>query len=356
MNYLNYPKLSSQKSMVIGSTSMYVEKSDFSCMLTSPLVSVVVITFNHGEFIQEAVESIAKQQCTFPFEIIIGDDFSNDDTRHLALTLQARFSSLIRVIMYKKNVGMNINFATLIGLARGKFLAFCEGDDYWQVSNKLQRHADLLQACPDVSLVFSDYGRTFFSEKKWHWVERTVPDYVNANTQLSLFSLLKEMHIHLSAMMAPSALIREYLVSVYHNQQRSLGDVPLFLYLASQGNVRYLDGSVSTYRQHSASATNRSKAGFLKIVMDHAAVVDFFSSRFVNANQYREIRLAMRRRIANAAYVAGSKRDYLNNMDLASPKAWLRLSLMLVPILHERKLTRERERQRKSLMALGQTQ
>lgn len=310
-----------------------------------------MITYNHEEFVQQAVHSIVNQQCKFSFELIIGDDLSTDETRSLLLTLQAKYPSLIRLVLHGQNIGMNQNLAKVIELSRGRFLAFCEGDDYWQDPHKLRNHAEHLQAHPDLSMVCSDYGRTFLRDGKWYWIERTVPDVVRANPEISLFSLLAAMHIHLSAMMAPAILIRDYLASEYYDPWLSLGDVPLFLYLATRGQIRYLDGSVSTYRQHSASVTNRSRVGGLRVVKAHAAVVEKFASRFCEQDQYRLIKKAMRERVAAAAYRARSISDYLPSMDMVSLKSWLRLGLMLVPSLHERRMTTELERQLKSMIA-----
>ena len=97
-----------------------------------PLVSVLMLAYNHSEFIKQAIASIINQETNgFTFEIIIGEDNSTDDTLDICKELQQKYPYLIRLIVSDGNVGMHRNFARLWIRAKGKYIAFCEGDDYW---------------------------------------------------------------------------------------------------------------------------------------------------------------------------------------------------------------------------------
>jgi glycosyltransferase involved in cell wall biosynthesis len=122
-----------------------------------PLVSVVMITYNHERYLAEAIEGVLRQQTGFPIELIIGEDCSKDRTREIALEYQKRFPEVIRLITSERNVGMHENHRRVIMAARGKYIAFCEGDDVWINTIKLKRQIGILAGDPEISLVCSNY-------------------------------------------------------------------------------------------------------------------------------------------------------------------------------------------------------
>lgn len=112
-----------------------------------PLVSVVCITYNHEKYIKDAIESFLMQETTFPFEIIIHDDASTDGTAKIVKEYANKYPDIIVPILqkenqYSKKVGIKDSFIS--PLIRGDFVATCEGDDYWEDSQKLQKQVDFL--------------------------------------------------------------------------------------------------------------------------------------------------------------------------------------------------------------------
>jgi len=124
--------------------------------MTEPLVSVTVITYNHIPFIAQAIEGVLQQETTFPFELVIGEDCSTDGTRGIVCEYQKKYPEIIRVITADKNVGRTQNFYRTIKVCRGKYIAFCDGDDYWHRPDKLQNQGDYLEAHPECGLVLAD--------------------------------------------------------------------------------------------------------------------------------------------------------------------------------------------------------
>jgi glycosyltransferase involved in cell wall biosynthesis len=134
-----------------------IEWSDSAQLVKNPVVSVVMITYNHERYLAEAIEGVIRQETDFPIELLIGEDCSTDGTRNIALGYQQRFPEKIRVITFERNVGGHKNAARLIAAVRGQYIAFCEGDDYWHRADKLQRQIAVLQGDPNVILVCSSW-------------------------------------------------------------------------------------------------------------------------------------------------------------------------------------------------------
>jgi len=122
----------------------------------APLVTVRTSTYQHGPYIRECIEGILNQKTSFPFEYIIGEDFSADGTREIVLEYAKRFPDRIRVFTADYNVGAKPNGRRCMRAARGKYIALCEGDDYWHNPLKLQKQVDLMEADQSISLVCSD--------------------------------------------------------------------------------------------------------------------------------------------------------------------------------------------------------
>lgn len=125
---------------------------------TQPLASVHMITYNHEKYIEEAITGVVNQKCNFKFELLIGEDCSTDRTREICLEYQKKYPHIIRVLFSQNNVGASCNSRRVTLRAGGKYLAFCEGDDYWTDMNKLQMQVDVMEQHPDIGLVCTNYS------------------------------------------------------------------------------------------------------------------------------------------------------------------------------------------------------
>lgn len=125
------------------------------------VVSVCVITYNHADYIGQCLESILMQKTSFPFEICIGEDESSDDTRERCMEYARKYPDRIRLFLRsRKDVEYvkdrptgKANHAKTYRACRGKYVAYCEGDDFWIDLHKLQKQYDYLEAHPEVPLV-----------------------------------------------------------------------------------------------------------------------------------------------------------------------------------------------------------
>lgn len=115
-------------------------------------VSALIVTYNHEAYIAQAIEGILMQETDFPIELVIGEDCSTDRTREICLEYQRKHPELIRLLLNEKNIGMMPNFVQTLQACRGKYVALCEGDDYWTDPLKLQKQVDFLEENLNISL------------------------------------------------------------------------------------------------------------------------------------------------------------------------------------------------------------
>jgi glycosyltransferase involved in cell wall biosynthesis len=114
---------------------------------------VCVITYNHARYVEECLDSILAQETTFDFEIIVGDDVSQDDTRMILQEYAARYPDRIRLVLQPDRSGGSKNYEDTHSLARGEYVAHVDGDDVI-LPGKLQRQAELLDGNPQLNIVW----------------------------------------------------------------------------------------------------------------------------------------------------------------------------------------------------------
>jgi glycosyltransferase involved in cell wall biosynthesis len=127
--------------------------------MMKPLVSICSITYNHEKYIAQAIEGFVGQKTTFPFEIIIHDDASTDKTPQIVKYYENKYPELIKPIYQKENQfskGIKPSPTYVWPKAQGKYIALCEGDDYWTDPYKLQKQVDFLELNPDYAMCWHD--------------------------------------------------------------------------------------------------------------------------------------------------------------------------------------------------------
>ena len=135
-----------------------IETSDPDKLCKNPVVSVHMITYNHEPYIRQAIEGVMMQETDFEFELIIGEDCSQDKTREICFKYQKKYPDRIRVLWWHENVSkLGGNSRRVCARSRGEFIAFCEGDDYWTDPLKLQKQVDVMRGNNSVGLVLT-YG------------------------------------------------------------------------------------------------------------------------------------------------------------------------------------------------------
>src|ERR1700683_4508713 len=120
--------------------------------LPAPVVSVAITTYNSVKWLSRALDSVLEQRTDFPFEIVISDDCSRDETLALAKSYRDRHPRRIRVMGRCVNVGTQQNYYDRFGQCRGRFIAWLDADDYWTDPEKLAIQAETLDSDPSISM------------------------------------------------------------------------------------------------------------------------------------------------------------------------------------------------------------
>lgn len=133
------------------------------------LVSICCITYNHAPFIRQCLNGFVMQKTKFPFEILIHDDASTDGAQEIIREYEQKYPDIIKPIYQTENQyskGIKINLTYNLPRAKGKYIAFCEGDDYWTAPDKLQKQVDFLESHLDYVMCSHRYRLYFQKEER----------------------------------------------------------------------------------------------------------------------------------------------------------------------------------------------
>ncbi len=211
-----------------------------------PMVSVCCTTFQHGKFITEAIEGFLMQETNFPVEIIIRDDASKDGTSEIVAEYAAKFPNVIRPILEKENTwskGVR-PMATCMSYAQGKYIALCEGDDYWTDPLKLQKQVDFLESENNVGYV------AVFHKVKVVRVESEVMCYqpeIDTNTVYRFDDLVRGWFIPTASLVFRNVIKHNIFLKFVDVIS---GDRLLTALLADKGNFYYMNEVMGAYRKH----------------------------------------------------------------------------------------------------------
>ena len=158
---------------------MIIQSDNIVC---NPKVSVVIATYNQVNYIEQTVLSALNQKTSFPFEVVVADDGSNDGERELLESIYTKYQEKLRLIFNDKNLMVTLNYINAIHEARGEYVATLDGDDYYLREDVLQLLVDYLDNHNDVSLVHGGY-RKFQSETGKVLSEYVTWDSPMLNTQ-----------------------------------------------------------------------------------------------------------------------------------------------------------------------------
>ena len=122
-----------------------------------PMISIFSMVYNHAVFLEKCLDSFLMQKCLFDYEIVIGEDFSKDNSREILLRFQNKYPGKFKLLLHNKNIGAVNNQNLTLKECNGKYIALCEGDDYWTDPYKLQKQVDFLEANSYLSGVATGY-------------------------------------------------------------------------------------------------------------------------------------------------------------------------------------------------------
>ena len=210
------------------------------------LVSVCCTAFNHEKYIRSCLDGFVNQKTNFRYEVIVHDDASTDNTPIIIQEYADKYPDIIKPILQTENQyskGIPIYEEYLYPKCTGKYLAFCEGDDYWCDDNKLQKQINILENNPDyIACVHQTKMINLRDDKNSFFVAYTQ----NCTIEVEKF-FNDTIPYHVSSLMVRVDLDEKRPDFCFISKQ--VGDYPNGLYLALKGNIYFISDVMSVYRR-----------------------------------------------------------------------------------------------------------
>lgn len=231
---------------------------------SEPLVSIRCTVFNHESYLEDCLDGFLLQETNFPFEVFVHDDASTDNSVAIIKKYEEKFPNIIKPLYEKENqwskdgdsfMNATWDFARL----RGKYVALCEGDDYWIDPLKLQKQIDVLESDPSITLVHTGFynvdsqGQTFF-RKKYEQYQKI------SRKETGLTQLLNWNYI-----LTVSVVMRKDVISsTLYKGSPFFYDYTYFLGAAFLGKIKYIPDRTCAYRKNPNGITQHNLVGISK--------------------------------------------------------------------------------------------
>lgn len=230
------------------------------------IVTVVCVTYNHEEYIKDCLDGLVKQKTQYRFRVLVGDDCSADKTAEIVKSYAKRYPSIIFPFLRKKNLGSIYNFGDLCerAMKNSKYIAFCDGDDYWTDDKRLQKQVDFMLANPaftgsicraNVLLNEKNYLNKYLRKNKdgnYYWPECQTNFKFPKSKTLRMADIVTTHCTHTVATMVkvrPNVQIPPWFY------RGIVGDIPFFLFHIGNGQVGIMDDVMATYRRSDSGIT-----------------------------------------------------------------------------------------------------
>ena len=260
-------------------------------MANKPKVSILCLTYNQKDYIKQTLDSFLMQKTTFEFEVLVNDDASTDGTADILREYQEKYPKIIKPIFQKQNQysqgyrGMMTEI--LFPRAKGKYLALCEGDDYWTDEYKLQIQVDFMETNPDYAVCFHKVCIVYEDHK--------VADQIYPNVEdedwYTAIQLMQLNYIQTNSVM--------YRVQDYAHIAVDVmpGDWYMHLFHARFGKIKLIDKVMSVYRKHPGGVwwdydTNRDEI-WKKYGLEHLAMWLNLRKLYANTDVKNEIGISI---------------------------------------------------------------
>lgn len=212
------------------------------------LVAVWMVAYNHGEFIENAIESVMMQKSTFKYKLFIGEDNSTDKTREICKSLKEKYPDKIELFLHEKNIGSNPNGVFMYKQcfnSGSKYIAMCEGDDYWTDPYKLQKQVDFLEENKDCSFCFHKANKRLENQNNYSdsYPKGIRKKKLNADDFFSISTIPTASVVFRTSIKFPK---------IHHSH----GDFILYCSLLSNGLAGYIDEIMSIYRLHDGGVSS----------------------------------------------------------------------------------------------------
>ena len=224
-------------------------------------VSVVCLVYNHEKYLRKCLEGFVNQKTNFKFEVLIHDDASTDNSADIIREYETKYPDIIKPIyqtenQYSKKLPGGITGNFLIPRAKGKYIAFCEGDDYWCDEYKLQKQYDVMESNPNCHFCVH---KVCAIKENGESLNQYYPKFALDTGAIKTERFMEILGIAYS-FQTSSYFIRTADMKEYVNnppefvKAADVGDEPLMLYFGLLGDVYYIDEIMSCYRKSSVGS------------------------------------------------------------------------------------------------------
>jgi glycosyltransferase involved in cell wall biosynthesis len=213
---------------------------ELNSLTPTPLVSVAITAFNSANWLSRALDSVLAQQTSFPIEIVIGDDCSQDATVSIAHSYREQRPDVIRVLERTENVGIQRNYYETFEQCRGKFIAWLDADDYWTDRKKLAIQVERMESDPSIS-VCCHFVREVMNDGK---LKRDKAPAMSAG-RYGLEDLLRYNFVPSPSVMFRNGIQRQ--LPAWYFDLAPITDWPIWVLAALSGDLVLLDNVMADY-------------------------------------------------------------------------------------------------------------
>nr|WKN36978.1 glycosyltransferase [Tunicatimonas sp. TK19036] len=261
---------------------------------TVPVVAVWMITYNHENFIEEAIEGVMMQKTSFPFRLYIGEDYSSDNTRKICIQLKDKYRDKIHLVLQKKNLGVGPHGNGMLMYdvcfkSGAKYIAMCEGDDYWTDPYKLQKQVDFLRANSDC--VLCHHWHKYSVPRKDGSFEEIPAPTMNQGYLPQKKALVKEIFANKLRVKTRTLMFKNVLDELPEwFPKMAYGDVTLSMILGEYGSFGFIDEPMAVYRQTGEGISSTGKGSYLFIYNHYLEWIKLweYCLKHYNYQYYRE--------------------------------------------------------------------
>lgn len=253
--------------------------------IKKPTVSIFVMVYNHGAYLEECLEGMLMQVCDFNFEIVVGEDCSPDNSREILMDYQNRYPGKFKLLLHETNIGAAKNQMEVFKNCEGKYIAMCEGDDYWVDPLKLQKQVDFLEANEDYVLTHSDIILKSSTGEYIKYSRRTISKFFKESKDRKtdvVKNLIKGNYIMtLTVLIEKNALFKALENITKNDTQIATIDYTIFLELSKLGKIHHQKEKTAVYRILPNSASNNINIdNRLRYIESTINISKFYNQKF----------------------------------------------------------------------------
>lgn len=236
------------------------------------IVSIRCLTYNQEPFIRQCLDGFVNQKTTFRFEAIVHDDASTDGTAEIVREYAEKYPEIIKPIFEEKNLwcrDYNLLVKKMQTACTGKYVAFCEGDDFWTDSYKLQKQVDFMESHPEYVMIATNYDIIDRDGKLIEEIRREEDEYV-------FDDFLRWNRVGTLTVLYRKNCLELYIPPI---SGLRMGDYSFWLYMTMQGKCKHLQANTSSYRLLTNSASHFSSSQkSLLFELDVLRIRDYYAT------------------------------------------------------------------------------